>query len=103
MPKPQSVTNPFYVLLLLAGVLFVITACAYFTMAVREADGAASAGHGLMKFLSQYGLQLLIGELLLLAIGTFGAISTDEYWSRRAASRARQAADSDSSSQIPPQ
>ena len=83
MSKPQSATNPFYVLLIIAGVLFVITACAYFTMAVREAGGASASSHGLTALLSRYGLTILMAELALLAIATFGAIGTDDYWNRR--------------------
>jgi hypothetical protein len=100
--KPQSATNPFYVLLIIAGVLFVITACAYFTMAVREAGGAVREAGGAVReagggsgpdhsfgaLVSRYGLTALIAELILLAIATFGAIGTDEYWSRRTANQA---------------
>jgi hypothetical protein len=83
VPKPQSTANPFYVLLLIAGILFVMTACAYFTMTVREAGGTAAAADGFTAFVARYGLAALIGELLLLAIATVGAIGTDDYWSRR--------------------
>lgn len=100
--KPQSATNPFYVLLIIAGILFVITACAYFTMALREAGGAlreagggrheaggvSIAAHSFATLVSRHGLTALTVELILLAIATFGAIGTDEYWSRRAANQA---------------
>ncbi len=93
MPKPQSATNPFYAVLIVAGVLFLITAFAYFTMAVREANGAVPTAHGLTSLLARHGMTALIAELALLAVATFGAIGTDDYWNRRAASRSRTQAD----------
>jgi hypothetical protein len=87
--KPQTATNPFYMVLVIAGILFVITACAYFTMAVREAGGVMTPSNGLMAIVSRHGMTVLIAELVLLAIATFGAIATDEHWSRRAADRLR--------------
>jgi hypothetical protein len=87
MPKPQSTTNPFYAMLIVVGVFFVITTFAYFTMAVREADGTSAAAHGLTALLARHGLTILIAELVLLAVATCGAIGTDEYWTRRAAER----------------
>ena len=34
--------------------------------------------------MSKHGEMLLVGELLVLAIATVGAISTDGYWARKA-------------------
>ena len=76
-------------ILVIAGVLFVITACAFFTMAVREAGGVTTPSTGLMAMVSRHGMTALIAELVLLAIATFGAIATDEHWSRRASDRVR--------------
>lgn len=88
MPKPQTATNPFYALLVVVGVLFVITAFAYFTMTLRQSHAGDSPPSGLVDFLARHGLWLLVGELVLLAIGTFGAIGTDDYWTRRAQAQA---------------
>jgi hypothetical protein len=52
-------------------------------MAVREAGGASASSHGLTTLLARYGLTILIVELVLLAVATFGAIGTDDYWNRR--------------------
>lgn len=84
MSKSKTGSNPFYAVILITGVLFAITAFAYFTMSVRDAGNPASTSQGFMFVMARYGLQLLIAEIVVLAIATFGAISTDEYWSRRA-------------------
>jgi len=66
----------------------VVTATAYGVMYVREVHGTPSATpHPLMVWLEQYGDAALLVELALLAVGTFGAIATDEYWQRRTRER----------------
>lgn len=81
--------NPFYVLLVVVGAAFAVTACAYgvTTMrALRPTRAAAEAPpprSSLTDFLNEHGETLLVGELLLLAVATIGAISTDGYWMRR--------------------
>ena len=90
--SPPKTTNPFYVLLILVGIAFAITACAYGVMTVRGLDPAAGlndgeAGGKLLAFLDDHGFTLMIVELALLAVLTFGAIATDEFWARRAAKR----------------
>ena len=87
MAKPKQPTNPFYALLLAAGVLFSVTACAYCVMAFRavlsrQAGEASTSGQQLMQFIDQYGLWLMLGEIVLLAIATVGAITTDSYWTK---------------------
>ena len=37
----------------------------------------------LVQFLHENGFQALMVELAVLAIATFGAIGTDDYWNRR--------------------
>ena len=94
--------NPFYPLLVVAGTAFCITACAYGLMAMRSlrphhAGSAAKAGtaqvepqgpHPLMTFLERNGTNLLLGELALLAVFSFAAMGTDDYWTRRAVAAA---------------
>jgi hypothetical protein len=84
--------NPFYVLLVLAGVTFVLTATAYGVMAFRDARPAAAppaataianAEHPLMLWMSRHGDSALLAELAVLALFTFAAIGTDDYWQRR--------------------
>lgn len=42
-----------------------------------------------MTFLERNGTNLLLGELALLAVFSFAAMGTDDYWTRRAAAAAR--------------
>lgn len=79
--------NPFYPALVVVGTAFAITACAYGVMTVRKLDPAAVDDQGLIQFLDEYGLALLIGQLVLLGLFTFAAIGTDDYWTRRAAAK----------------
>jgi hypothetical protein len=91
VPRSKKSANPFYVLLVLAGVSFVVTATAYGVMAFRDArpiaievqPTSAVSEHPLMAWMSRHGTQALISELVLLATFTFGAIATDDYWQRR--------------------
>ena len=98
MRRSKKSANPFYVLLVLAGMLFAITATAYGVMAFREARPAEKAGatdastdatreHPLMAWMNRHGEKALLMELTLLALCTFAAIGTDEYWQRRATSQ----------------
>ena len=84
-------TNPFYILLLLAGVAFAITACAYGVMTVRQLQQGRSArrmmtadeevpksGESFNTLVDQHAPMVMIAELVLLGIGTFGAIAYDQ-------------------------
>ncbi len=87
--KPSRVANPFYSLLVVVGVAFAITACAYGVMTVKMLQPAGVAevresASGLLPFLDKHGLQLLLSELGVLALLTFAAIGTDDYWIARA-------------------
>lgn len=83
--------NPFYLLLVFVGTAFVITASAYGVMATRAlrparpAAGPEPPKSSLITFMESHGEKLLVGELLVLALATVGAISTDGYWAKRAA------------------
>ena len=92
MSKEPKVTNPFYILLMVAGVIFALTASAYFVMALRmKSPGAAeldeSAPFTLVTFLDRHGMTVMIWELAALAVATFAAIGTDDFWTRRAKAR----------------
>jgi hypothetical protein len=50
----------------------------------------AQLGPSLMALLDRHGLWIMLVQLALLGVATFGAILTDDYWTRRAA---RQRAD----------
>jgi hypothetical protein len=93
MKRSEKFANPFYGLLLAAGIAFVITATAYGVMAFRDRDAhlvtagpaqaAASDEHPLMAWMREHGQTALLGELAALAVCTFAAIGTDDYWQRR--------------------
>jgi hypothetical protein len=88
MAKAKAGVNPFYVLLVLVGVVFFVTAFAYGVMAFRaDRLGRTAAAQqkptGLMAYLDEHGGQLLTWELLALAVATTAAIGSDSYWSRR--------------------
>ncbi|MEX0586291.1 MAG: hypothetical protein WD176_06590 [Pirellulales bacterium] len=95
MPRSLKSRNPFYALLVIVGLAFALTATAYCVMAVREvrtpaaAEGeiGAAAQHPLIKWMHDNGTTALLTELGLLAIFVVAAISTDEYWQRRATNR----------------
>ena len=89
MARRRPRTNPFYILLVVIGIAFTVTACAYFVMALRGSGTggllgrAAEAGESaqvLLEFLDHHGLRLMVGELVLLALATCGAIFTDGWW-----------------------
>jgi hypothetical protein len=102
MRRSQKSANPFYVLLIIAGLSFAMTATAYVVMAYREAHAreetvekggtaiVASDEHPLMVWMRHHGDAALLTELGLLAICTFAAIGTDSYWQRRADVRQHQ-------------
>jgi hypothetical protein len=97
VPRSNKFSNPFYSLLLVAGIAFAVTATAYGVMAFREARpvpveivesaSVAPHPHPLMSWMSRHGETALVTELVLLGIFTFGAIGTDDYWQRREAAQ----------------
>ena len=93
MRRSRKSANPFYVLLILAGLPFAMTAVAYVVMAFREAHtreqpkpaaAVATEEHPLMRWMRLNGDRALLTELGILALCTFAAIGTDSYWQRRA-------------------
>lgn len=93
MPRSRKSANPFYGLLVVAGIAFALTATTYCVMAFRQARPAAAENepaapdHPLVKWMRRHGEAALMTELFVLALCTFGAIGTDNYWQRRANSR----------------
>jgi hypothetical protein len=83
MPQAKA-ANPFYALLMVVGVAFALTACAYGVMTVRGLDPHRADEGGLVGLMDQHGLTILVVELVLLGLLTVLAIGTDEYWTRRA-------------------
>jgi hypothetical protein len=77
--------NPFYLLLVIAGLAFVVTAFAYGFMAFQQvnairAEAARNADHPLFQWLRVNGNRALLIELAVLAVLTVAAIATDRLW-----------------------
>jgi hypothetical protein len=90
MPAKKR-TNPFYILLIPAGLIFVVTAFAYGLMAFQavnavRAEAGVHASHPLMQWLRANGDAAMLIELAVLSVLTVGAIATDQLW-ENAASR----------------
>jgi hypothetical protein len=89
MTRSRKFANPFYGLLIVAGLAFAITATAYGVMAFRDRDTATNVtsvsveAHPLMTWMSEHGDAALLTELGILAACTVGAIATDDFWQRR--------------------
>ncbi|MGI8982013.1 MAG: hypothetical protein ACR2FY_22500 [Pirellulaceae bacterium] len=83
MSRSKTV-NPFYAVLVVAGVTFALTATLYGVMTVRSLDARAAQPTGVIAFMEQHGATLMLIELVVLATLTFAAIGTDDYWMRAA-------------------
>jgi len=83
MPQKKPF-NPFYAALVVVGVLFAVTACAYGVMTVRLLDPRAADEGGLTGLMNEHGLKMLGAELCVLAVLTVAAIMSDDYFVRRA-------------------
>lgn len=92
MSVRRQFANPFYVVLLVVGLLFCVTACAYGLLLFKGSQGSAraplAAEKGLLGWVDDYGLLLIGGQLMALGAATVGAILTEDYWLRRADARA---------------
>ena len=85
MAKQKKAFNPFYVLLVLVGVAFTITACGYGVMTVRMLEPVDQSASD--RFFDTYGVQLMIGQVIVLSILTLAAMGTDNYWTARSESQ----------------
>ena len=77
--------NPFYVLLVIAGIVFAVTAFAYGFMAFQVANAMRDQAiqhseHPLFVWLRANGDTALLVELGVLALLTVGAIAADHWW-----------------------
>jgi hypothetical protein len=79
MAKSKQPSNPFYAGLVLFGVAFTVTACAYAVMTYRALDVRldSAAESGFMSLLANHGAAIMGVEVLLLSIATVGAIGLD--------------------------
>ena len=95
MRKRKQPFNPFYVLLIVVGVAFTITACGYALMMLRAtrpvpSDSAEATSTleetGLMRLLDERGMEIMGVEVLLLTVATVGAIGLDRWRGTRESS-----------------
>ena len=74
-------TNPFYVLVVIVGILFTLTASTYGVMTVKQTrPSSRQMPSPLIMLMQRHGLTIMIVELSVLAIATVAAIGTDQYW-----------------------
>ncbi|NBP88002.1 MAG: hypothetical protein EBU59_05735 [Planctomycetia bacterium] len=86
-------TNPFYIVLGVVGFLFTITAASYclsVLRGIRPETASAQRAHPLEELMDRHGTSLLVGQLVVLAIATVGAVAVDHVAGERLR-RARQA------------
>ena len=93
MANPKPASNPFYAVLIIVGMLFMLTACSYFVMTLQgreasygrrlvpddtalEARDYRASSTAFTSFMDRHGFTLLMVELGLLAAATFGQQST---------------------------
>src|SRR6187200_411639 len=80
----MKIVNPFYAALVVVGLVFALTACAYTVMSFQNLDPHAIDQQGVGQLMKSHGLMIIIVELGLLGVLTVAAISSDDYWLRRA-------------------
>ena len=86
MARQKEPINPFYLLVVVVGMVFLITAFGYGAMsyrAIAPRGGQAPAAHPLMAFLDANGMQMMAVELVLLGAATCGAMWLDRFRSQR--------------------
>lgn len=93
MTEPKNFPNPFYVMLVIVGLLFAVTACAYgamstyYAVAVQRLSAEEAAAimeneSSWMALLDKHGITLMLCQLAVLAMATFAAIATDRWWKK---------------------
>lgn len=91
----KKLVNPLYPVVVLSGVAFTLTACAYGILMVRAQDPRSAGTVGaspLLAFLDKNGFVLLMAELAVLTIAGVAAMATDDYWTARRNSSSKQSA-----------
>jgi hypothetical protein len=99
--------NPFYIVLVIVGVAFMLTVFSHTVLAFRDASpdrvaDTSASGESLMAFLRDHGVTVITVELVVLAIATVAAITTDEFWMRRAGQVAENSAAGEPAGAAPP-
>jgi len=81
--------NPFYALLVMAGVALAVTGCIYAIVLSRAHHPAMAAAthtaeHPLFRLVDRHGTTVLLVELAVLGGASILAMATDRFWTRRA-------------------
>lgn len=88
MTRTKSI-NPFYILCVIVGVAFTLTACGYGVLMIRTNRGLPAAGddagapHPLLALLDRHGMTILVVEVALLAAVSIAAITLDHFRGKR--------------------
>ena len=86
MAHRKEPINPFYIILIVVGVVFVITACAFTLLLLQQnrttSSGAFSGSSPLMQFLRDRGMLLMGVEVIALGLASAGAMWLDSWRSR---------------------
>ncbi len=81
----RQLANPFYVLLMVVGVAFALTASAYgWSARLKLEPETFDRNAAFIALVDRYGMVSMIVELGLLTVLVFLAIGTDAYWDNRA-------------------
>jgi hypothetical protein len=91
MTACRKTTNPFYVLVVLVGILFCLTACAYGVMTVKylhasdmsdmsDMSDDSESDKQFLAFLDHHGLAIMLAQILVMAVAAVAAMVTDRYW-----------------------
>ncbi|MCA9102296.1 MAG: hypothetical protein KDA63_14135 [Planctomycetales bacterium] len=86
MPRNRLFVNPIFVVAIVLGIAFAVTAFVYGVMTMRAIQfGPADTAdpHSLMGWIDQWGIRLMGVELALLAVTTALAIWLDSYFESR--------------------
>ncbi len=92
MPRSTHRFNPFYLLAMIFGIAFTITACAYGVMMLKSIRPGglphpSERGAGLMDLLNDHGAMIMAIEVAGLAVFAIGAIWLDHHRGRREIAR----------------
>lgn len=83
MARPRH--NFFYPVLGIVGFVFTITAATYCVSVLRgvRPETAGREPHALQQLMDRHGTAILVGELVVLAIATLGAVGLDHFEGER--------------------
>ena len=77
MSRDKNFPNAFYLLVVLLGGVFMLTAFAYTVMVVQEARNGFPADDILSRTLAKYGVSIFVAEVTALALASVCAMAHD--------------------------